>query len=138
MKEKFSALSTPRKVALVSSALAVVSVFLPWVSVLGLSVSGISTGDGKLVLIVAAAAFVVLANHAGLLSLFDVSGRVTSLVSAAAAALCLVVAVADLSDFAASGLYLLLLASVTWVVAAVITLRERTEEAPEPEAPSSF
>jgi hypothetical protein len=132
VKESFSALSTSRKAALLASAAAVVSVFLPWVSVLGLSVSGISTGDGKVVLIVAAAAFIVLGNQARLFSFFDVSDRVANVVSAAAAALCLIVAIADMNEFAAIGLYLLLLASVVWAVAAVVNFRARTAAPAEP------
>jgi Na+/melibiose symporter-like transporter len=102
------------------------------VSVLGLSVSGISTGDGKVVLIVAAAAFIVLGNQARLFSFFDVSDRVANVVSAAAAALCLIVAIADMNEFAAIGLYLLLLASVVWAVAAVVNFRARTAAPAEP------
>jgi hypothetical protein len=127
MKETFNALPTARKVALVASALCVVSVFLPWASLLGISVTGISTDDGKGVLVLAGVALFVLANDAGLLSVWNVSRRATNLASAIAAGLCLLIAIADLNDFAAFGLYLLLLSSAAWAAAAVVSLRVREE-----------
>ncbi len=135
MKDAFDALTVARKTAFVSALAIVVGVFLPWVSVLGISVSGISTGDGKLVLIVAAVALVFLAVDAGLVSWFEVSHRLVSIVSLVAAALCLLVAIADLNDFAAIGLYVTLIASITWVAAAVHSLRTGHVSAPESPAP---
>lgn len=132
MKEAFTALPTVRKAALVAAAACVVSVFLPWVSVLGISISGFSTDDGKLVLFVAGAALLVLANHAGVLGLFRVGTRVADVVSLVAAAVCLLVAIADMNDFAAIGLYGLLVASIVWVLAAIASFRLRTDETPEP------
>jgi hypothetical protein len=127
MKETFNALPTARKVALVASALCVASVFLPWASLLGISVSGISTDDGKAALVLAGVSLFLLANDARLLSVWKLSRRATNVVSGVAAALCLLIALADLNDFAAFGLYLLLFSSAAWAAAAVASLRAREE-----------
>jgi hypothetical protein len=136
MKETFASLPTPRKVSLVAAAVVLVALFLPWVSVLGISVSGISTGDGKLVLVVTLAALAVLAASSGLITAFTVSPRVANLGSGAAGAFCALVALVDLNDFAAFGLYLTLLASIAWVIAEVVTFRAGTVPAAESETPA--
>ena len=137
LKATFSALDNRTKVALLASASIVIAVFLPWVSVFGISVSGISTGDGKLVLLVAGAALVVLATRTRLVQWFDVSQRATDIASLAAALLCLLVAIADMSDFAAFGLYVTLLASIAWTAAAALTLFRPSRVEEPAEAPNT-
>ena len=125
MKESFQAQSGAKKTALIGSAAVVVGVFLPWVSVFGLSVSGISTGDGKIVLVVAAGALVLMAAAAGLVTWFAVSVRLANIASLAAAVLCLIVSMVDLNDFAAIGLYLTFIASLAWTIAAALIVFKR-------------
>lgn len=129
MKDTFRALPVSRKTALIAAAASVISVFLPWVSLLGISVSGVNTGDGKIVLVVAGIALVLLAVDAGLVSWFNVSRRLVSVASLVAAALCLLIAIVDMNEFAAIGLYVLLLASIAWSVAAVQSLRNKPADA---------
>ena len=125
MKESFQAQSGAKKTALIGSAAVVVGVFLPWVSVFGLSVSGISTGDGKIVLVVAAGALVLMAAASGLITWFAVSDRLANIASLAAAVLCLIVSMVDLNDFAAIGLYLTFIASLAWTIAAALIVFKR-------------
>jgi hypothetical protein len=127
VKESFAALSGPRKTAIMAAAAVVVAVFLPWVSVFGLSVSGISTGDGKIVLVVAAVALVLLAAASRLVMWFEVSRKLADILSLIAGAICLLVAVADMNDFAAIGLYVTLIASLAWTVSAAMTLFKREQ-----------
>jgi hypothetical protein len=134
MKESFQSQTGAKKAALIGAVAVIVGVFLPWVSVLGLSVSGISTGDGKIVLIVAAGSLVLMAAAYGVVSWFDISQRLANIVSMAAGALCLIVSIADLNDFAAIGLYLTLVASLVWTVAAAMTLFKRKALRSNPDA----
>lgn len=130
-----SKLSQPQRVAAVSMIVVAVSAFLPWVSVLGLSVSGIN-GDGQLTLIASVAGLVVLAAHTGVIST-RISRRVMLIVSGIGAALAAAVGLYDMNGYAAIGLYLTLFGGLAWVVAVIWDVRTGRAAASIPAAEGS-
>jgi hypothetical protein len=95
------------KVMLGALAVMAMAAFLPWVSVFGVSVSGIR-GDGVITLLLAlGGAAVILANRT--------TAMWSVIIEAVLAVLALVVAFYHVNDpFAAVGIYLTLLAALVW------------------------
>ena len=107
-------------------AVVAVAAFLPWVSVLGLSVSGIN-GDGQITLVCALA---------GLLAYVLARGRRRLLLTiwSIGAALSVLVGVYDMSSVSAIGLYLTLLGGIGWAIATVWEFRSSPENSqPQPQ-----
>jgi hypothetical protein len=105
-----NALPTWVKICGVSALVTFVAAFLPWVSVFGISVAGIH-GDGRItatVAVIGAFALLLRAHRLRLtLCIESASGLIVALVGAA-----------DLSNFAAFGLYLTLFAGIAWLFGA--------------------
>jgi hypothetical protein len=116
-----------RNIMLAAAIVTVVSAFLPWVSVLGYSRSGVSHGgDGVITL---------LAGAAGLLLLWR--GRLGWIGQLVPAAVTFVIALYDLNNagnFAAVGLYFTFLAGAGWLVG-VFLARNAPQPAQTPVAP---
>ena len=97
---------------LAAIGLTALAAFLPWIQILGISVSGIH-GDGQLTLGLAGI---------GILTWYWVGlKRWVSVVSALLGALVCFIGFYDLNSFAAGGLYLTVLAGGIWVIAAVLS-----------------
>jgi hypothetical protein len=107
-KVSFASLPVQHKVIGASAAVTIIAAFLPWVSVLGVTASGIR-GDGLITLILGIlGGLVILANRAGR-SGFAVSQLMLG-------GLVLIVGIYHANDaFAAIGVYLTLLAGLVWV-----------------------
>lgn len=116
-----SRLNQPQKLAAISMIVVATSAFLPWASILGLSVSGIN-GDGQLTFIASVVGLVVLAAHTGLIST-RISRTVMLIVSGVGAAVAAAVGLFDMNGFAAIGLYLTLFGGLAWVVAVIWDVR---------------
>lgn len=133
----FSRLSTPQKVSAVSIVVVAVAAFLPWVSIFGISISGIR-GDGALTLLLAVAGGVLLALQTGLVKgrekLPDnLSDKVIEIALVALAAVVALIGLLDMSGAAAIGLYLTLFGGIAWVVGAgwqLSTSRQSTTPPP--------
>jgi hypothetical protein len=124
-------LSQPQKVASGSMLVVAVSAFLPWVSILGISVSGIE-GDGAITLVCA------LAGLAALWLRVRVPRRLAAAVLWTGAAVTTLVALADMNGAAAIGLYLTLFGGIGWLGALVWARSRREPEGEEavPDGPT--
>jgi hypothetical protein len=110
-----------RKFLLIVAAAVAVGSFLPWVSVLGISVSGIN-GDGVITLVVAVAGAILAAIER------PRSVRFAKGVHATLGVLVTIVAGYHLGGFAAVGVYVTMLAGLAWVgLALVPALSTRAE-----------
>ena len=123
--------STPQRVSAISILVVALAAFLPWVSVLGFSVSGIS-GDGALTLILAVLGAVSLATRTGLLDQVKIPRRAGVIASLVFAALVALIGLLDMNGAAANGLYLTLLGGIAWVVGAALELKESKQEVATP------
>ena len=120
--------STPQRVSGIAIIVVAVAAFLPWVSILGFSVSGIR-GDGMITLILAIVGAVALAIRTGMLGearIPERAGLITSLVLAVLVAL---IGLVDMNGAAAIGLYLTLFGGIAWVVGAALELKDAREGA---------
>ena len=103
-------------IVLISITLTALAAFLPWVRVLGISVSGIN-GDGQITLGLAGL---------GVLTWYWVGlKRWVSILSAFLGALVCFIGFYDLNSYAAGGLYLTVLAGGIWCVSAGLAARSR-------------
>jgi len=118
--EGSASLTTLERVIGGSAVVVVIAAFLPWVSVFGLSVSGIN-GDGKITLVLALIGLAALAASRGI-GPVAVGGRAMHVTELVAGALVVVIGLADLHSVSAIGVYLTLLAGVVWVGAAIAGL----------------
>lgn len=110
----WASLTSAEKTIAGAAVVTFVAAFLPWASVLGISVNGVDA-DGKITLVIALIGFAVLAFGRG-----RRAGRIGQIVLGARTA---IVGVADLHSISAFGLYLTLIAGILWAVAAVAALR---------------
>lgn len=113
----WASLTSAEKMIAGAAVVTFVAAFLPWASVLGISVNGVDA-DGKITLVIALIGligFAVLAFGRG-----RRAGRIGQIVLGALTA---IVGVADLHSISAFGLYLTLIAGILWAVAAVAALR---------------
>ncbi len=109
-------LTRPQLLAGGSMVAVAVAAFLPWMSLFGISVIGFR-GDGKITLIAALAGLASLAFGSDVVGRKRMSENASFAVSGIAAALVVMIGLSDMNAFAAFGLYLTLLAGITWVVA---------------------
>lgn len=117
-------LPTQLKIVLAATAVVAVAAFLPWISALGVTVSGIS-GDGVITLVLAlGGGALILANRTG--------PRTSVIVEALLGAAVLIVAIYHANDpFAAIGIYLTLIGALVWLGALTWWWFEVRQAAPE-------
>lgn len=112
-------LTLPQRISLGAAAVVALSAFLPWASVLGISISGIN-GDGVITLVLALAGAGLLLFTAGAIgSTAKTGGKAANIGLIVIAGLISLIGLIDLSSFTAIGLYLTLLAGLTWTGCAV-------------------
>ena len=123
MTTGFATLNTAKKVSGVCIVIVAISAFLPWASVLGISVSGIGR-DGSITLacaLIAAAMFVLGTS----LVWPPKIPRVAYLsASGALAAIVALVGIVDMNNFAAIGLYLTMIGGIVWVGSILADVRQ--------------
>lgn len=107
----------------------VLAAFLPWVWILGISVSGIR-GDGVITLLMAIAGLAVLVDSAGLLAEPKIPAKIAPIVVIALGAGVVLIGLIHLNSAAAIGLYLTLFSAIAWVVGAVRQLNESKKAVP--------
>lgn len=120
---ELSRLTTPQRVTAISIAVVALAAFLPWVSIFGISVSGIR-GDGVLTLILALLGAAALTVRLGVIGQVKVPGRVNLVASLVLGVLVALIGLLDMNGAAAIGLYLTLFGGIAWVVGAVLELRD--------------
>ncbi len=111
-------LTAPQRLSLASILVVVLAAFLPWVSLFGISARGIE-GDGQITLALAVAGALVLVLTSSVRDAARVTpgwAKITLIVLAGLVAL---IGIVDMNGAAAIGLYLTLLAGVTWLGGAV-------------------
>lgn len=112
-------LTVPQRVSIGAMAVVVIGAFLPWVSLFGFSVRG-TDGDGVITLLVALVGVVVLLVTSGVVGASAKQpGRVSQIALIVLAAVVSLIGVIDMNGAAAIGLYLTLLAGLTWLAAAI-------------------
>jgi hypothetical protein len=126
-----SRLTTPQRVSGIAIIVVALAAFLPWVSIFGISVSGIR-GDGVLTLILALLGAAVLATRIGLLDQVKIPEKAGLIASIVFAALVALIGLFDMNGAAAIGLYLTLLGGIAWVVAAVMEFMAANVETSAP------
>jgi hypothetical protein len=109
-------LSQGQKLAAISMLVVAVAAFLPWVSLFGLSKSGIE-GDGAITLVCALVGLVVLWLRARLPRRLVVGVLLTG------AAITTLVGVVDMNSAAAMGLYLTLFGGIAWLAGVIWDIR---------------
>ncbi|QSR30916.1 hypothetical protein CFI00_10495 [Nocardioides sp. S5] len=113
----FSSLTTPQRISAVSILVVALAAFLPWVSIFGVSVTGIQ-GDGVITLGLAVAGGILLALTTDLFGRGKTAGRKSQIGMLVLSALVALIGFMDMNGAAAIGLYLTLFAGVAWVVGA--------------------
>ncbi len=126
-----SRFSTPQRISGIAILVVALSAFLPWVSLFGYSVNGIS-GDGVLTLILALLGAAALAARTGLLGSVKIPEKAGLIASLVFAALVALIGFLDMNGAAAIGLYLTLFAGVAWVVGAILELKTAKQETVAP------
>ncbi|GAA5113259.1 hypothetical protein GCM10023339_17330 [Alloalcanivorax gelatiniphagus] len=116
-------LTTPQRVSGIAIVVVALAAFLPWVSIFGISVSGIR-GDGIITLVLALVGGAALAVRVGLLARVKVPSKVGVVVSLVCAALVALIGLLDMNGAAAIGLYLTLFGGIAWVVGAAWELKD--------------
>ncbi|MFW7414164.1 hypothetical protein [Demequina sp. SO4-18] len=115
---KIERLTMPQRISAVAILVVILAAFLPWVSVLGVSVIGLEV-DGVMTLVLALAGAVVLAVTTGVVGGTRKPGRASRIVLLVLAILVALIGVVDMNGAAAVGLYLTLFGGLAWVVGAV-------------------
>ena len=113
----FGRLTVPQRVSGIAILVVALGAFLPWVSVLGISVNGIE-GDGIITLVLAIAGGATLAATTGLVGPERTQGRITQIALIVLAAIVTLIGIVDMNGAAAIGLYLTLFGGIAWVVGA--------------------
>ena len=121
----------------VSVAVVALGAFLPWVSIFGISKTGVR-GDGAITLILAIVGGVVLLATTGVVREDRTPGKASRIVLLVLAGLVALIALVDMNGAAAIGLYLTLFGGIAWVVGAAGELStsrstDRTEAAADVE-----
>ena len=117
-------LTLQQKIQAAAAAVIAISAFLPWASIFGISASGIN-GDGQITLILALVALFALATQTNLTGGLTLPPKLVIAANIACAAVGILVGIADMSEFAAIGLYLTLLASLVMAAAIIWEIRLR-------------
>ena len=128
-----SRFSTPQRVSGIAIVVVALAACLPWVSIFGISVSGIR-GDGKLTLVLAVLGGVVLAHRVGMLPQLRIPAKAGHVAFLAFGALVALIGLIDMNGAAAIGLYLTLFGGIAWVVGAVWELKDARQAVTEPPA----
>ena len=126
-----SRFTTPQRVSGIAVLVVALAAFLPWVSIFGISVSGIR-GDGVLTLVLAVVGGAALAVRTGLLSQVKVPARASLITSLVCAVLVSLIGLLDMNGAAAIGLYLTLFGGIAWVVGSVLELKDAKQETAAP------
>lgn len=128
---KLERLTTPQRISGVAILVVALAAFLPWVSLFGISVSGIE-GDGVITLVLALAGAVVLALTTGVVGGSRTPGRASQIILLVLAVLVALVGLFDMNGAAAVGLYLTLFGGIAWVVGAIwqLTLKKQAATTP--------
>jgi hypothetical protein len=114
----FERLNHAQRISGIAIVVVALAAFLPWVSIFGISVSGIE-GDGAITLILALAGAAILVLMTGIIGSARISGRVWDIVLLVLAILVALIGLFDMNGAAAIGLYLTLFGGIAWVVGAV-------------------
>lgn len=114
----FGRLTMPQRVSGVAILVVILAAFLPWVSILGVSVIGLEV-DGVITLLLALAGAVILAVTTGVVGGKRTPGRPSQIALVVLAALVALIGVIDMNGAADIGLYLTLFGGIAWVVGAV-------------------
>ena len=123
-------LTVPQRVSAGSTLVVVIGAFLPWVSILGISVSGLE-GDGVITLVLGLAGAALLVFTSGVLGAEPKkSSKPADIALVVLSALVALIALIDMNGAAAIGLYLTLFAGVAWLVAAIWHLAVAAKVAP--------
>lgn len=117
LRMNISSLTTPQRVTAVSILVIALAAFLPWVSIFGVSVSGIQ-GDGVMTLGLAVAGGILLGLTTDLFGRGKSDGRKSQIAMLVLAVLVSLIGFMDMNGAAAMGLYLTLFAGIAWVVGA--------------------
>lgn len=125
--------STPQRVSGIAIIVVALAAFLPWVSLFGISISGIR-GDGAITLVLALLGAAALATRTGILDQVKIPGKAGLITSVVLAGLVSLIGLLDMNGAAAIGLYLTLFAGIAWVVGAVWELKDANVLAASPEA----
>ena len=123
--------STPQRISGVAIIVVALAAFLPWVSIFGISVSGIR-GDGVITLVLALLGAAALSTRTGLLDQVKVPSRAGLIASLVFAVLVTLIGFFDMNGAAAIGLYLTLFGGIAWVVGAVLELKAAKQETVAP------
>lgn len=123
--------STPQRVSGIAIIVVALAAFLPWVSVLGFSVSGIQ-GDGVITLILALLGATSLATRTGLLDQVKIPEKAGLIASLVFAVLVALIGLLDMNGAAAIGLYLTLFGGIAWVIGAALELKDAKATAATP------
>jgi hypothetical protein len=119
-----------RNIMVAAAIVTVVSAFLPWVSILGYSRSGVSDGgDGIVTLITGVVGLVLLWRRR--------LGWIGQLVAAAVTFLVALYDLNNAGNLAAVGLYFTFLAGAAWLVGVFMARRSAQAELPTPPASGS-
>ena len=125
--------SAPQRVSGIAIIVVALAAFLPWVSLFGISISGIR-GDGVITLILALLGAAALATRTGILDQVKISEKAGLITSIVLAVLVALIGLFDMNGAAAIGLYLTLFGGIAWVVGAVWELKDTNQMAASPEA----
>jgi hypothetical protein len=128
-----SRLTVPQRVSAISILVVALAAFLPWVSLFGLSVTGLE-GDGVITLAAAVAGAVVLALTSGLVGSEKSPGKGSQISLLVLALIVALIGLIDMNGAAAIGLYLTLFGGIAWVVGAIWQLSVSTSGAGRSEA----
>ena len=110
-------LTTPQRISAVSVLVVVLAAFLPWVSIFGISATGVQ-GDGLITLALAGVGGILLAVTTGLFGKERVPGKKSQIGLLALAIIVALIGLFDMNGAAAIGLYLTLFGGAAWVVGA--------------------
>jgi len=113
-------MNNQRKFLLGATAVGVLSVFLPWATILGFSVSGIN-GDGIVVLPLMATALIltIVGNRTNAL------GKKSKIATIALGVLTALIALMNINNFSAIGIYLTLMAGIATAVLPFLKLENK-------------
>lgn len=128
-----STLSPPQRLAGISMIVVAISAFLPWVSIFGISVSGIE-GDGAITLICALIGLGALALGSDLLG-SRLGRKAMLIISGIAGGITAFVGLYDMNGAAAIGLYLTMFAGIAWVVGVIWDARSASAATPAAHLP---
>ncbi len=119
--------STPQRVSGIAIIVVALAAFLPWVSIFGISISGIR-GDGVITLILALLGAAVLATRTGIPAQVKIPEKAGLIAFIVLGVLVALIGLLDMNGAAAIGLYLTLFGGIAWVVGAVWEFMDAKED----------